>query len=129
MAEIVNLKRHRKRLAREDKETKAQENRERFGRSKAERRKSGSGQGSRRSASRWTQAPELMPKEFKRSLTISGHRTSLSLEPEFWMVLKTAAQAERKSLAALVAEIDRQRGERNLSSALRVWVLNRLMKN
>ena len=70
-----------------------------------------------------------MPKEFKRSLTISGHRTSLSLEPEFWMVLKTAAQAERKSLAALVAEIDRQRGERNLSSALRVWVLNRLIKN
>ncbi|MGE3877085.1 MAG: ribbon-helix-helix domain-containing protein [Parvibaculaceae bacterium] len=69
-----------------------------------------------------------MPKEFKRSLTISGHRTSLSLEPEFWVVLKTAAQEERKSLAALVAEIDRGRGERNLSSALRVWVLNRLMK-
>ena len=41
MTEIVNLKRHRKRLARQDKETKAQENRERFGRSKAERRKSG----------------------------------------------------------------------------------------
>ena len=69
-----------------------------------------------------------MPKTFKRSLTISGHRTSLSLEPEFWTVLKTAAQEERKSLAALVAEIDRGRGERNLSSALRVWVLNRLMR-
>lgn len=67
-----------------------------------------------------------MPKEFKRSLTISGHRTSLSLEPEFWTVLKAAAKAERKSLAALVGEIDRSRGERNLSSALRVWVLNRL---
>ena len=38
MSEIVNLKRHRKRLARADKETKAQENRERFGRSKVERR-------------------------------------------------------------------------------------------
>lgn len=68
-----------------------------------------------------------MPKDFKRSLTISGHRTSLSLEPEFWTVLKAAAQEERKSLSALVAEIDRGRGERNLSSALRVWVLNRLM--
>jgi predicted DNA-binding ribbon-helix-helix protein len=66
-----------------------------------------------------------MPKEFKRSLTISGHRTSLSLEPEFWAVLKTAAREEQKSLAALVADIDRHRGERNLSSALRVWVLNR----
>jgi predicted DNA-binding ribbon-helix-helix protein len=69
-----------------------------------------------------------MPKQFKRSLTISGHRTSLSLEPEFWVVLKTAAQEERKSLAALVADIDRHRGERNLSSALRVWVLNRLTR-
>jgi predicted DNA-binding ribbon-helix-helix protein len=69
-----------------------------------------------------------MPKTFKRSLTISGHRTSLSLEPEFWTVLKQAAQAEHKSLAALVGEIDRGRGKRNLSSALRVWVLNRLLK-
>jgi predicted DNA-binding ribbon-helix-helix protein len=70
-----------------------------------------------------------MPKQFKRSLTIAGHRTSLSLEPEFWAVLKSAAQEERKSLAALVADIDRHRGERNLSSALRVWVLNRLMRS
>jgi predicted DNA-binding ribbon-helix-helix protein len=69
-----------------------------------------------------------MPKTFKRSLTISGHRTSLSLEPEFWTVLKQAAQVEHKSLAALVGEIDRGRGKRNLSSALRVWVLNRLLK-
>ncbi len=69
-----------------------------------------------------------MPKEFKRSLTISGHRTSLSLEPEFWTVLKAAARAEHKSLAALVGEIDRTRGGRNLSSALRVWVLNRLTR-
>ncbi len=70
-----------------------------------------------------------MPKQFKRSLTISGHRTSLSLEPEFWAVLKAAAQEERKSLAALVADIDRHRGERNLSSALRVWVLDRLRRS
>jgi len=69
-----------------------------------------------------------MGKAFKRSLTISGHRTSLSLEPEFWTVLKQTAQAEHKSLAALVGEIDRSRGERNLSSALRVWVLNRLTR-
>lgn len=70
-----------------------------------------------------------MPRDFKRSLTISGHRTSLSLEPEFWTVLKAAARAEHKSLAALVGEIDRSRGERNLSSALRVWVLKRVMRD
>ena len=63
--------------------------------------------------------------ELKRSLSIQGHRTSLSLEPEFWAALKQAASAEHKSLAALVAEIDAARAGRNLSSAIRVWVLQR----
>jgi len=44
--------------------------------------------------------------ELKRSLTIAGHRTSLSLEPEFWDALKVAAAAENKSVAALAGEID-----------------------
>lgn len=64
--------------------------------------------------------------ELKRSLSIQGHRTSLSLEPEFWAALKAAATEEQKSLAALVAEIDATREGRNLSSAIRVWVLARL---
>jgi predicted DNA-binding ribbon-helix-helix protein len=64
-----------------------------------------------------------MSRDLKRSLTIEGHRTSLSLEPEFWAALQDSAAAERKSVAALVAEIDRTRGERNLSSAIRVWLL------
>lgn len=66
-----------------------------------------------------------MVKEFKRSLTIAGHRTSLSLEPEFWEALTQAAAARKMSLASLVAEIDTMRGERNLSSAIRVWLLTR----
>lgn len=65
-------------------------------------------------------------RDLKRSLTIAGHRTSLSLEPEFWAVLKKFAAAERKSLAALVGEIDETRGERNLSSAIRVWILQKV---
>jgi predicted DNA-binding ribbon-helix-helix protein len=68
-----------------------------------------------------------MTKDLKRSLTIAGHRTSLSLEPEFWNVLRDIAKQERKSLAALVGEIDSARGDRNLSSAIRVWILQRLM--
>ena len=64
--------------------------------------------------------------ELKRSLTIAGHRTSLSLEPEFWDALKVAAVAERKSVAALVSEIDAGREGRNLSSAIRVWILRRM---
>lgn len=67
-----------------------------------------------------------MAKDLKRSLTISGHRTSLSLEPEFWNVLKKIAEGERQSLASIVEVIDEGRGERNLSSAIRVWILTRL---
>ena len=63
--------------------------------------------------------------ELKRSLTIAGHSTSLSLEPEFWDALKLAAVGEGKSVAALVGEIDAGRAGRNLSSAIRVWILRR----
>ena len=64
-----------------------------------------------------------MATDLKRSLTIAGHRTSLSLEPEFWDALQKAASLRGSSAAALVAEIDQTRGERNLSSAVRVWLL------
>lgn len=66
-----------------------------------------------------------MPHDLKRSLTIAGHRTSLSLEAEFWDALNAAAKSENKSLATLVEEIDCTRGTRNLSSAVRVWLLKR----
>lgn len=59
----------------------------------------------------------------KRSVTIAGHRTSLSLEPEFWDALNGLATARDMSLAGLVAAIDEARGRTNLSSALRVAVL------
>lgn len=64
-----------------------------------------------------------MGRDLKRSLTIEGHRTSLSLEPEFWEALQTAAARRSMTTAGLVAEIDQTRGERNLSSAVRVWLL------
>ena len=64
-----------------------------------------------------------MANDLKRSLTIAGHRTSLSLEPEFWEALQVAAARRNLSVAALVSEIDQSRGDRNLSSAVRVWLL------
>lgn len=64
-----------------------------------------------------------MAADLKRSLTIAGHRTSLSLEPEFWDALQKAALKRKMTAAMLVAEIDQARGERNLSSAVRVWLL------
>jgi predicted DNA-binding ribbon-helix-helix protein len=60
----------------------------------------------------------------KYSLTIAGHRTSISLERVFWDRAKALAAERELSLAALVAEIDAGRGEANLSSAIRVFVLN-----
>ena len=64
-----------------------------------------------------------MAQDLKRSLTIEGHRTSLSLEPEFWEALQKAAAQRGLTPALLVAEIDQARGTRNLSSAVRVWLL------
>ncbi len=61
--------------------------------------------------------------DLKRSITVAGHRTSISLEPEFWSALTALATQHDKSVATLVGEIDQTRGERNLSSALRVWIL------
>jgi predicted DNA-binding ribbon-helix-helix protein len=59
----------------------------------------------------------------KRSLAVAGHRTSVSLEEEFWDALKTIAAQRALPISALVAEIDAGRGSANLSSALRVFVL------
>lgn len=59
----------------------------------------------------------------KRSLLLSGHATSIALEPEFWAVLEEMAAARGASLAALVVSIDRGRGDRPLASACRVAAL------
>ena len=65
----------------------------------------------------------------KRSLTIAKHRTSISLEDEFWQALTDIAHAEGKSVATLVGEIDKGRGgargsQGSLSAAIRVYVLD-----
>ena len=60
----------------------------------------------------------------KRSFSLSGHRTSVALEAEFWAVIDTAAQKDGIALAALVAKIDASRGERPLASALRLFALD-----
>ena len=67
-----------------------------------------------------------MTRPVKRSFSIHGHRTSISLEAEFWTALKDAAGEDRLSLAALIAGIDKDRGASGLSSAVRVWLLHRL---
>ncbi len=66
----------------------------------------------------------------KRSVTIAGHETSISLEPLFWAALEAAAQEDSLPLNALVARIDVERldapgGPPNLTSAVRQWLLLR----
>ena len=60
----------------------------------------------------------------KRSLTIAGHRTSLALEPEFWQALDEMSAVRGLSLANLVREIDDTHTSGNLTSAIRVAVLD-----
>ncbi|WP_380787671.1 ribbon-helix-helix domain-containing protein [Sphingomonas sp. R86521] len=62
----------------------------------------------------------------KRSVTIAGHQTSISLEPVFWQALEAAAVERTLPLSALVAEIDAVRivgtAPPNLASAIRTWL-------
>jgi predicted DNA-binding ribbon-helix-helix protein len=67
----------------------------------------------------------------KRSVMIAGHATSVSLEPIFWEALKRAAEEEKLPISALVARIDADRiadpDPVNLASAIRVWLMERLL--
>ena len=63
----------------------------------------------------------------RRSVTIAGHRTSVSLEDPFWDQLKKISAERNVSIAQVVAEVDKAR-QTNLSSALRVFVLQELLK-
>jgi len=60
----------------------------------------------------------------KRSVAIAGHKTSVSLEDAFWRTLKEIADGRHLTLSELVAEIDSERKRGNLSSAIRLFVLD-----
>lgn len=69
----------------------------------------------------------------KRSVEIAGHKTSISLEPLFWELLKQAAAAEALPINALVARIDAERIRAavppGLAGAVRVWLVGWLVSN
>jgi predicted DNA-binding ribbon-helix-helix protein len=67
----------------------------------------------------------MQSRPVKRSLTLHGHRTSVSLEPEFWDAFRAIATEKATPLNSLAAEIDDARaGDAGLASAIRVFVLN-----
>ncbi|QZO00725.1 ribbon-helix-helix domain-containing protein [Chenggangzhangella methanolivorans] len=67
---------------------------------------------------------EFNPDIVKRSVVVAGHKTSVSLEDAFWHALKDIARERSVSLRGLVAEIDASRRGGNLSSAVRLFVLD-----
>jgi predicted DNA-binding ribbon-helix-helix protein len=60
----------------------------------------------------------------KRSIVVAGHKTSVSLEDAFWRGLKDIARERNMTLSDLVGSIDSDRQRGNLSSAIRLFVLN-----
>jgi predicted DNA-binding ribbon-helix-helix protein len=66
---------------------------------------------------------------FKRSIVISGHKTSVSAEAEFWNALKDIAASQGRRLSDLVTDIDKTRQAGNLSSAIRLFVLDHFQKH
>ena len=64
----------------------------------------------------------------KKSFTIGNHRTSISLEPEFWDALKIIAKEQNVSLSKLVLKIDNEKPKdyNNLASYIRIWVLRKI---
>ena len=71
---------------------------------------------------------EIYHPPIKRSITINGHQSSISLEPLFWDMLKSEAAKREMAINALVAEIDAQRIQSptppGLASAIRVWLVS-----
>ena len=66
-----------------------------------------------------------MSRPVKRSLTLRGHRTSVSLEDEFWDAFRDIAEQQNKPLNVLAAEIDEDRGtQTGLAGAIRLFVLH-----
>ena len=65
----------------------------------------------------------------KHSLTLRGHRTSVSLEAEFWEAFRALARARDQGINELATEIDESRGNRGLASAIRVTVLRALQED
>ena len=65
----------------------------------------------------------------KISVSLSGHQTSISLEQEFFEVLKKIACEQNTSVASIIKKIDENRNPKtNLSSEIRIWILRQLLK-
>ena len=127
MGDVINLRRFRKRAEKQRDEKRAAANRALHGRTKAhahwkKRRLKNFAGISMRTKSKKENA--MKSPVVKRSIVIAGHKTSVSLEDAFWASLKDIAGTRNMTLSELVASIDADRRQGNLSSAIRLYVLD-----
>ncbi|MEP2103655.1 MAG: ribbon-helix-helix domain-containing protein [Parasphingorhabdus sp.] len=78
-------------------------------------------------------ADDIFHPPVKRSITIAGHQTSITLEPLFWELLRVASEKQGLPINALVAQIDVQRVNAEeppgLATAIRLWLTHDLLGN
>ena len=65
----------------------------------------------------------------KHNVKVNGHNTSVFIETEFWKELKLISKKEAKSLTVIISNIDKNKKTQNLSSAIRLYILNHLKNN
>jgi predicted DNA-binding ribbon-helix-helix protein len=73
---------------------------------------------------KYSAGPRMKSRVMKRSTLVDGHKTSVTLEDEFWTALKEIATTQNVGIPKLISTIDSQRQNNNLSSAIRVYVLS-----
>ena len=62
----------------------------------------------------------------KHTVKVNGHDTSVFIEKEFWLELKHISKLEKKSISLLISNVDKNKKTQNLSSAIRLYILNHL---
>jgi predicted DNA-binding ribbon-helix-helix protein len=62
----------------------------------------------------------------KHTVKVNGHDTSVFIEEEFWLELKNISKLKKKSISVLISDVDKNKKTQNLSSAIRLYILNHL---
>ena len=62
----------------------------------------------------------------KHTVKVNGHDTSVFIEEEFWLELKHISKLKKKSISVLISNVDKNKKSQNLSSAIRLYILNHL---
>jgi predicted DNA-binding ribbon-helix-helix protein len=62
----------------------------------------------------------------KHTVKVNGHDTSVFIEEEFWLELKYISKLKKKSISVLISDVDKNKKTQNLSSAIRLYILNHL---